>query len=66
MGNHNLESNLSDNELSEKRLDEVRGGGRDQAGLSHFEFNIVKLTDAASPKSYEAALKGTHIPQVTI
>jgi bacteriocin-like protein len=67
MSNHNVESNLSNNELSEKQLDEVSGGGaRDQGGVTLSEFSIVKLTDAATPKLYEAACKGTHIPQVTV
>jgi len=41
-------------------------GGRAAEAVQHSEFVIVKLVDAATPKLYEAACKGTHIPEVTI
>src|SRR5215510_15024261 len=41
-------------------------GGRSAEEVNHSEFSIVKLVDAATPKLYEAACKGTHLPQVTI
>jgi type VI secretion system secreted protein Hcp len=41
-------------------------GGRTAEAVQHSEFKIVKLVDAATPKLYEAACKGTHIPEVTI
>jgi len=41
-------------------------GGRSAEEVDHSEFSIVKLLDAATPKLYEAACKGTHIPEVTI
>jgi len=41
-------------------------GGRSAEEVTHSEFSIVKLVDAATPKLYEAACKGTHIPEVTI
>ncbi|MBZ5584431.1 MAG: type VI secretion system tube protein Hcp [Acidobacteriia bacterium] len=41
-------------------------GGRSAEAVNHSEFKIVKLVDAATPKLYEAACKGTHIPEVTI
>jgi type VI secretion system secreted protein Hcp len=41
-------------------------GGRSAEEVDHSEFSIVKLVDAATPKLYEAACKGTHIPQVVI
>lgn len=41
-------------------------GGRSAEEVNHQEFRIVKLVDAATPKLYEAACKGTHIPEVTI
>jgi len=41
-------------------------GGRTAEAIQHSEFKIVKLVDAATPKLYEAACKGTHIPEVTI
>jgi len=41
-------------------------GGRSAEEVDHSEFTIVKLVDAATPKLYEAACKGTHIPEVTI
>jgi hypothetical protein len=41
-------------QLDEKALDEVVGGDK------------VVAADSASPKLYEAACKGTHIPKVTV
>ena len=41
-------------------------GGRTAEAVQHSEFVIEKLVDAATPKLYEAACKGTHIPEVTI
>ena len=41
-------------------------GGRSAEEVTHGEFSIVKLVDAASPKLFEAACKGTHIPVVTM
>jgi type VI secretion system secreted protein Hcp len=41
-------------------------GGRSAEAVNHSEFTITKLVDAATPKLYEAACKGTHIPEVTI
>ena len=41
-------------------------GGRSAEEVNHSEFSIVKLLDAATPKLYEAACKGTHLPEVVI
>lgn len=41
-------------------------GGRAAEEVQHSAFQITKLLDAATPKLYEAACKGTHIPEVTI
>jgi type VI secretion system secreted protein Hcp len=41
-------------------------GGRSAEAVTHSEYCVVKLLDAASPKLFEAACKGTHIPEVTI
>ena len=41
-------------------------GGRNAEEVSHSEFVITKLLDAATPKLYEACCKGTHIPEVVI
>jgi type VI secretion system secreted protein Hcp len=41
-------------------------GGRTAEAVQHSEFKIVKLLDAATPKLYEAACKGTHLPEVVI
>jgi len=41
-------------------------GGRTAEAVQHSEFQIEKMVDAATPKLYEAACKGTHIPKVTI
>jgi type VI secretion system secreted protein Hcp len=41
-------------------------GGRSAEAVQHSEFIIVKLLDAATPKLFEAACKGTHIPEVTL
>jgi len=41
-------------------------GGRGAEEVDHSEFSIVKLVDAASPKLFEAACKGTHLPEVVI
>jgi bacteriocin-like protein len=60
MSDHN--PNLTTgNELTENQLDEVSGGGK---ALS--EITITKPVDVATPKLFEAACKGTHIPEVTI
>ena len=61
MSNPNSTPQSSNGELTEKQLDEVSGGGKATS-----EFTVTKLVDAASPKLYEAACKGTHIPEVTI
>jgi type VI protein secretion system component Hcp len=44
--------------LDDTELTAVIGG----SGVEHSEFKIVKLLDAATPKLYEAACKGTHLP----
>ena len=41
-------------------------GGRSAEEVNHKEFSIVKLLDAATPKLYEAACKGTHLPEVVV
>jgi len=41
-------------------------GGRTAEEVDHSEFTVSKLVDAATPKLYEAACKGTHIPEVTV
>lgn len=41
-------------------------GGRTAEAVEHSEFRIVKLLDAATPKLYEAACKGTHLPEVVV
>ncbi len=41
-------------------------GGRSAEAVEFSEFDVYKLMDAASPKLYEAACKGTHIPEVSI
>ena len=41
-------------------------GSRATEEVDHSEFSIVKLVDAATPKLYEAACKGTHLPEVVI
>jgi type VI secretion system secreted protein Hcp len=41
-------------------------GGRGAEEVDHSEFSIDKLVDAATPKLYEAACKGTHLPEVVI
>ena len=38
-------------------------GGRAAEEVNHSEFTVVKLLDAATPKLYEAACKGTHLPE---
>jgi type VI secretion system secreted protein Hcp len=40
--------------------------GRVSEKVDHSAFSIVKLIDAATPKLYEAACKGTHLPEVVI
>jgi len=40
--------------------------GRVSEQVEHSDFSIVKLLDAATPKLYEAACKGTHLPEVVI
>src|SRR5882672_7388800 len=41
-------------------------GGRSAEEVNHAEFSVVKLLDASTPKLYEAACKGTHLPEVKI
>src|SRR4030095_6252594 len=41
-------------------------GGRSAEEVNHSEFSIIKLVDAATPKLYEAACKGTHLAEVVI
>lgn len=41
-------------------------GGRSAEAVEFSEFIIQKLVDKASPKLFEAACKGTHIPEVTV
>jgi type VI secretion system secreted protein Hcp len=41
-------------------------GGRTAEEADHSPFSISKLLDSATPKLYEAACKGTHLPEVTI
>jgi len=41
-------------------------GGRAAEEVNHSEFSMTKLVDAATPKLYEAACKGTHIPEVVV
>ena len=41
-------------------------GGRAAEEADHSPFSITKLLDAATPKLYEAACKGTHIPEVVV
>ena len=42
-------------------------GGALTAGRSTLEpFSVVKLTDKASPKIFDACMKGTHIPKITL
>jgi type VI secretion system secreted protein Hcp len=41
-------------------------GGRAAEEANHSAFSIVKLLDAATPKLYEAACKGTHLAEVVI
>lgn len=41
-------------------------GGRTQEAVEFSEMVIDKLLDKATPKLYEAACKGTHLPEVTI
>lgn len=41
-------------------------GGRTAEAVEFSEFVIDKLVDKASPKLFEAACKGVHIPEVTI
>ena len=48
--------------LDDTELNAVTGG----ESVPHSEFKIVKLLDAATPKLYEAACKGTHLPEVVI
>ncbi len=44
---------------------QISAGGR-RTEVDHSEFSIVKLLDSATPKLYEAACKGTHLPEVVI
>jgi type VI secretion system secreted protein Hcp len=41
-------------------------GGRSAEAATFSEFTITKLMDAATPKLFEAACKGTHLKEVTI
>jgi type VI secretion system secreted protein Hcp len=41
-------------------------GGRSAEAATFSEFTITKLMDAATPKLFEAACKGTHIKEVNI
>lgn len=41
-------------------------GGRSAEAVEFSEFIIEKLIDKATPKLFEAACKGTHIPEVII
>jgi type VI secretion system secreted protein Hcp len=41
-------------------------GGRSAEEVQHGAFKIWKLLDAATPKLYEAACKGAHIPTVKV
>src|SRR5262245_6144926 len=47
-------------------ISQKTAGGRAAEEVNHSEFSIVKLLDAATPKLYEAACKGTHLPEVII
>ena len=47
-------------------VNQKTAGGRSSEEVNHSEFSIVKLLDAATPKLYEAACKGTHIKEVVI
>jgi Type VI secretion system effector, Hcp len=60
------------NEVSRNALpialsDEVLGvvcGGRGRASFG--DLSVIKVTDKASPKLYEACAKGSHLPEVVI
>src|SRR5260370_8689624 len=41
-------------------------GGRSAEEVTHSEFSIVNLLDAATPKLHEPTSKGTHLPEVVI
>ena len=41
-------------------------GRRSTGEVVHADFTITKLVDAATPKLFEAACRGTHLPEVTI
>src|SRR6516164_11618632 len=41
-------------------------GGRSAEAATFSEFSITKLMDAATPKLFEAACKGTHLKEVDI
>ena len=41
-------------------------GGRSAEAVDFSEFEIEKMHDSATPKLYEAACKGLHIPEVTV
>jgi len=41
-------------------------GGRSAEAATFSEFSITKLMDAATPKLFEAACKGTHLKEVAI
>src|SRR5215510_12268107 len=47
-------------------ISQKTAGGRGAEEVDHSEFSIVKLLDAATPKLYESACKGTHLPEVVI
>jgi len=45
---------------------QLTAGGRSAEAVTHGEYCVVKLIDAASAKLFESCCKGTHIPEVTI
>jgi type VI secretion system secreted protein Hcp len=47
-------------------ISQKTAGGRSAEEVQHGEFTLAKLTDAATPKLYEAACTGTHLPEVVI
>lgn len=56
-----------DNEITQPpSVTQKTAGARSAEAVQFSEFKIVKLLDAATPKLYEAACKGTHIPEVTL
>jgi type VI protein secretion system component Hcp len=59
--NRSLRSVAALKSIGDDELSNVSGGG-----AAHADFHVMKLVDKASPKLYEAACKGTHLPEVTI